>query len=102
MDCKVNWTDDAWTSFEENIDYLIAQWTDKEVSNFVVTAEHKIRLLKKHPKLGSPKNKKQLNVRYMVIHKRIVLVYKHKPLKNEIDLLLFWNTTQHPRKLKVR
>jgi plasmid stabilization system protein ParE len=101
MDCKINWTDKAWDTYEENINYLLTNWTLKELNNFVQTVDRKITLLAKYPKLGSSKSTKQLNIRCTIIHKRIVLIYKHKPLKNEIDLLVFWNTKQHPRKLIV-
>jgi plasmid stabilization system protein ParE len=100
MDCEVNWTIAAWISFEENIQYLQTKWTVNEVSNFVISVESKIDKIKKHPKLGSPKNKRQPNLRRTVINKRIVLIYKHFPLQNRIDLLLFWNTFQHPRRFK--
>jgi plasmid stabilization system protein ParE len=103
MDCKVNWTDKAWDNYEAIIKYLQTDWTQTEVRNFALATDRKIERLKKYPKIGNPKNKKQYNIRHTIIIKRIVvLVYKHKPLKNEIDLLLFWNTRKHPRKLKVK
>jgi plasmid stabilization system protein ParE len=102
MDCKVNWTDKAWDSYESNIKYLQTEWTEKEVSNFVVMVDRKVLQLAKHPQIGNAKNNKQPNIRCTVIHKRILLVYKHKPLKKEIDLLIFWNTAKHPKKLKVK
>ena len=31
---------------------------------------------------------------------RVSLIYRYKPLKKEIDLLLIWNTYQNPKKLR--
>ena len=102
MDCKINWTLRAWQTYEENIHYLQQDWTSKEISNFVVLVDKRLSSLSKHPKTGNPRNKKFPNIRYTLVHKRVVLIYKHKPQKNEIDLLVFWNTYQNPRKLKVK
>ena len=89
MGCQINWTSRAWISFEANIEYLQKEWTVKEVSNFVAS-------------IDKSRNKKYPHIRFVVIHKRLALIYKYKPLKNEIDLLIFWNTYRNPGKLKVK
>jgi plasmid stabilization system protein ParE len=102
MACKINWTQRAWQTYEDNIKYLLSEWTEKEVSNSVILTDKKISNLSKHPLIGKPRNKQYHNIRCSVISKRVVLLYKYKPLKNEIDLLVFWNTYQNPRKLKIK
>jgi plasmid stabilization system protein ParE len=102
MDCKINWTNRAWLSYSANIEYLQKIWTAKEVSNFIMLADKRIAGLMKYPKTGSSRNKSYPNIRCVVIHKRVLLIYKYKPHKNEIDLLVFWNTYQNARKLRVK
>jgi plasmid stabilization system protein ParE len=102
MGCKINWTSRAWLTYEANIEYLQKEWTAKEVSNFVQSTDKKIASLSNHPAIGKPRNKKYPHIRFTVIHKRVALIYKHKPLKNEIDLLVFWNNYRNPGKLKVK
>ncbi len=102
MDCKINWTNRAWQTFNENIEYLQNAWTSKEISNFVLQVDKKLANLSKHPEIGSPRNKKNKNIRCTLVHKRVLLLYKYKHVKNEIDLLIFWNTYQNPRKLKAK
>ncbi len=102
MDCKINWTNRAWLTYKANITYLEKEWTAKEVSNFVLLVDKRLANLSKHPGIGNPRNKKYPNIRATLVHKRILLLYKYKPQKNEIDLLIFWNTYQNPRKLKVK
>jgi plasmid stabilization system protein ParE len=102
MDCKINWTGRAWLTYNTNIGYLEQAWTAKEMSNFVLLVDKRLANLSKNPRIGNPRNKKYPNIRCTLVHKRVLLIYKHKPSKNEIDLLVFWNTYQNPRKLKVK
>lgn len=102
MACKINWTTRAWLTFEANISYLQIEWTAKEISNFIASIDKKIGVLSNHPEIGKSRNKKYPHIRFTVIHKRVALIYKYKPKKNEIDLLVFWNTYRNPGKLKVK
>ena len=57
MDCKINWTNRAWLTYEANIDYLQRAWTAKEISNFVSLVDKRLANLSKHPGIGNPRNK---------------------------------------------
>jgi plasmid stabilization system protein ParE len=87
MGCKINWTSKAWLTYEANIEYLQKEWTTKEVSNFVLATDKRIAGLSRHPATGKSRSKKYPHIRFIVIHKRVALIYKHRPSKNEIDLL---------------
>ena len=102
MACKINWTLRAWKTYEDNIKYLEQEWTEKEIISFVTLVDKKLFNLANHPQIGNSRNKKYPNVRHTLVHKRISLIYKYKPLKNEIDLLVFWNTWKNPRKLGIK
>ncbi|HVZ97845.1 MAG TPA: hypothetical protein VG847_13275 [Chitinophagaceae bacterium] len=102
MGCKINWTTRAWSTYEANIIYLQNEWTAKEISNFVILVDRKIASLSRQPATGKPRNKKYPHIRFTIIHKRMALIYKYKPSKNEIDLLVFWNTYRNPGKLRVK
>lgn len=99
---KVNWTPKALETYISNIKYLETHWTNSEIKKFIADVEKKIQALSGQPGIGSPRNKKQNNIRHTVINKRISLIYRYKPLKKEIDLLHFWNTHQNPKKLKAK
>ncbi len=79
-----------------------ASMDNKRDKQFCILVDKRLINLSKHPGIGNARNKKYPNIRSTLIHKRILLVYKHKPSKNEIDLLVFWNTHQNPQKLKVK
>ncbi len=102
MAAKVNWTHRAWITYAANIDWLQLHWTEKEIAAFVLLTDKKVALLSTYPLTGSPRNLRNVNIRFTLVHKRVLLIYKYKPGKNEIDLLVFWNTYQNPRKLKVK
>ena len=102
MVCKVSWTPKALETYISNIEYLETKWTEREVKKFIADVEKKIKALSGQPGIGSPRNKKQHNIRHTVIHKRVSLIYRYKPVKKEVELLRFWNTYQNPKKLKIR
>ncbi|HRI20110.1 MAG TPA: hypothetical protein PLA68_04130, partial [Panacibacter sp.] len=77
-------------------------WTEREIYKFEALTEKKLINISNHPKLGSARNKKYPNIRFTLVHKRVALIYRHKPHKEEIELLVFWNTLQNPRKLKMK
>lgn len=99
MACKISWTYRAWKTYEANINYLLANWTEKEIKKFVTSVDKKLFNLANHPRIGTSRNKNYPNIRFTLVHKRIALIYKYKPMKNEIELLVFWNTYQNPLKL---
>jgi plasmid stabilization system protein ParE len=99
---KISWTPKALESYISNIKYLETEWTESEIKKFIATVEKKIKTLSGQPGIGSPWNKKQPNIRHTVIHKRVSLIYRCKPMKKEVELLFFWNTYQNPKKLKVK
>lgn len=98
---EIVWTGKAVKSFADNMQYLEENWTEKEMTSFVVAVEKKIAALSKHPDIGKPRNKKYPNIRHIVLHKRVTLIYRVKPRHTRIELLLFWNTYQYPPKLKI-
>jgi hypothetical protein len=66
--------------------------------NFINLTEKKIENISHQPKLSRAIKKGNINICFTLIYKRIALIYKHKPLKNEIELMVFWNTYQNSEK----
>ncbi|HRO47865.1 type II toxin-antitoxin system RelE/ParE family toxin [Agriterribacter sp.] len=99
---KVVWTLKALQTYIENMHYLETAWTEKEVKKFAFTVEKKVSVLSKQPGIGSPRNKKQQNIRHTILYKRVSLIYRINSKEKEIELLRFWNTYQNPSKLKEK
>ena len=81
---KISWSPEAISTYLSNIDYLEKAWTEREVKNFIRLADDKLQLLLTQPRLGRP-SKHIKNVHKTVIHKRITLVYRHKPIKKKLN-----------------
>ena len=98
---EITWTDKALDSYTGNIRYLQQEWTKREIDHFISVEQRKLEVIALHPYLGSPRSKKNHNIRFTILNKRVALVYEVKPRKKRIELLLFWNTARHPRKIKT-
>jgi ParE toxin of type II toxin-antitoxin system, parDE len=99
MAIEVSWSDEAVKTFQENINYLQEEWSDKEVIRFIQQTENIIIRLKKFPQSYLPgyKNKKYRKAR---LNKYIAIFYSYNKSNSKIVLLSFWNVKQDPGKLK--
>ena len=95
---KITWSPEALKTFLDTISYLKENWTEKEIANFTERVDEKLSVMQHHPRLGSIKNRK-LNIHKTIVHKKIILIYKYKPLKKEVILLSFWDTLRDPQKM---
>ncbi len=97
---KITWSKEATSAFFEVCSYLLDTWTLKEVEQFKVRVDEKLAILKANPRLGRNTGKHP-NIHKTLLHKKVLLIYRYKPVKKEIVLLNFWNTQQDPSKLKI-
>lgn len=96
---EVIWTDKAVDSYARNMLYLEQAWTQKETDLFLSALQKKLDVISRHPYIGSPRSRKDHNIRSTILNKRVMLMYKIKSRKSQIEILLFWNTWQHPKKI---
>lgn len=99
---KIVWTLKALQTYESNMLYLEAAWSEKEIKKFALLVEKKLSLLSKQPLIGTARNKKQQNIRYTVLHKRVSLIYRINNRRKEIELLVFWNNFQNPARIRAK
>lgn len=90
---KVIWSDLAIKSYIGNIEYLEKEWSEREVKNFITAVQRKILLQSIQPRMGIISDKRK-NLRKTILNKRVVLIYRYKPLKKKIELVHFFNTYQ--------
>ena len=100
MVSEITWSVDAVDTYNGIIEYLSDKWTEKEIVNFGKRVDQKLEVLQMQPRIG-----RRISRRYYIyrteIHKRISLVYRFKPRRNEIELVTFWNTLQNPSRFKI-
>jgi plasmid stabilization system protein ParE len=99
MAALIKWTNEARITFEKNINYLIDNWTEKEIKRFVKQSNDIIERIEAHPEMFTPSRKNSM-IRRALVNKYIVLYYKYHASKNEVLLLSFWHSRQDPKKLK--
>lgn len=99
MAIVIKWSDEAKKTFDDNIQYLIREWTDNEIANFIKATDLKILNIELNPKIYR-RSEKNPSIRKAGINKNVTLFYKHFPSKKEVVLLTFWNNRQNPKKLK--
>ena len=75
MAVVVKWTNEARVTFDKNINYLIENWTEREIKNFVKQANHIISRIETNPEMFTPSQKNPM-IRRALINKYIVLYYK--------------------------
>ncbi len=96
---KVVWSPLAIETYISNIEFLKVNWTEREITKFINAVKRRLLLLSSNPFFATVTNKRK-NVRKSVIQRRVVLFYRVKPNKKEIELIRFWATRQNPGKLK--
>lgn len=95
----VLWSDEAIQTFENNIQFLLENWSDREIRNFIKATNEKIKYIKINPKIYK-KSEKHPQIRKCGINKNISLFYKYIPHEKKVILLSFWNNRQNPKILK--
>ena len=95
----IKWSDEALKTFDDNINYLIREWSENEIKNFIKQTNLRITSIELNPKLYR-RSEKHLHIRRVSINKNITLFYQYFSTKKEVTLLTFWNTNQDPKKLK--
>lgn len=95
---KITWSPKALKSYIHIADFILEKWSKKGVKKFSDITSSTILQIAKNPELFvASKHKK--NIRKGFITKHTSLIYKVKP--NEIELVLFWDNRQNPKKLKL-
>jgi plasmid stabilization system protein ParE len=98
MSYSIVWTTQAYTSFEDRIEYLTIHFTDREIKNFRQRVKEYLEILKEDPGIGK-KPGKYKNVHIGVVIKPVSIIYRVKALKKEIEIISFVDNRQDPKKI---
>ena len=90
-------SDLAKLTFFENIKYLEENWSKQVILNFLRKVNKITKLIKNNPKIFPIWNEKK-NIRKVIIISQITMFYIVQ--EKTIDVVLFWNNYQNPKKLK--
>jgi hypothetical protein len=95
---NIQWNKLAVLDYNNNIDYLLKEWSVTEAQVFIDEVDEIIHVLK----LGKVEyqSTNYIGIKRCVLRKQITLFYKVVD-KNTIELLRFWNNYQDDKKLKL-
>ena len=93
---KIIWSTRAVNSFDKIIKYLEKNWTKKEIEKLILTTQKVLQQIESESIKFKSSGKKDIHE--VLITKHNLLIYRLK--KNQIDLLVFYDTRQHPKKKK--
>ena len=94
---KIIWSHEAFKDYNQNIEYLLNQWTVQDVINFEDKVMDKLKQLQQMPL--SSEATEVTGIRKAVIVKQIILYYSEN--EEQIELLRFWNTAKDPKGLRL-
>jgi len=95
---QIVWSNRAKKSLKKIRLHIRTYFTAKEEKEFVLEVVQTIRAIADFPK-GFPECKNPRQARKAVIHPHSTLFYRVKS-KNKIELLLFWDNRNNPKKIK--
>lgn len=94
---KLFWTEEAISNLESILNYISAEWTEREVINFKKILSRQIQLIGQFP-LIFPRSVYNLRLRKAVLSKQTIIFYE---VKNQLIYIVFlFSTLQNPEKFK--
>ncbi len=93
MSMKITWSPKADEDFEQNLEYLLEEWTEEVALNFTDETKRVLDIILVTPKAFQKHKKMKCHI--VPITKHITLYYDVK--RKEIELLRFWNNFKNPR-----
>ncbi len=98
MAIEIKWSLESVKTYDQNIQYLLNEWSEKEVDKFLKQTDYVLSRLEDYPESFNPSSKNK-KVRRARLNKYITL-YRYYPSRKLIILLSFWNVKQDPAKLR--
>lgn len=98
MPLELVWTKRAKATFQSTASYLLNNWSQDVLQHFA----DKTNSVLDHVASGRVKGipvKGRANTFQILITKHNYLYYRVKPRKQQMHLLVFWNTNRNPKKL---
>ena len=98
MAIEITWSEEAQSTFDENISYLQKEWSDREIANFINHTNQILKRQKIFPE-SYPVGVVTKKYRKAKLNKHIVLFYSYRKAAKKITLITFWNVKKNPSKM---
>ena len=97
MALKILWTPQAEKGFDDIINYLAEEWTDREIQNFLNETMQFLDLLSRNLHILQPSSTRK-NIYRGPINPLTIVTYRLIPQKQIIELLNIRGARQKPKK----
>jgi len=91
---KIIWSTRAIASFDKIIAYLEKHWTPREIEKLILRTQKVLQQIESES--IKFKSSGKMNIHEVLVTKHNLLIYRQK--KNQIELIVFYDTRQHPKK----
>jgi len=91
------WTDRCNKELDATLNYLSTEWGPGKAADFVGILDEWLDQLRSHPE-SAPLTGKKPGVRGAVMTKHVTMFYEVETDQQEITILSFFDTRQHPDK----
>jgi plasmid stabilization system protein ParE len=95
---EIIWTERATRDFENTIDFLVENWSEKTAKDYADKIDKVLHIISRMPFLY-PKISRKKNVRKCLVVKQNAMYFRVK--KRTITILTIFDTRQNPKKLKI-
>lgn len=95
---KVIWSEEADRDYDDNIEWLLSEWGQKEAIAFTGCVESLLSKISKYPEMYPESRYKGIGT--AVVVKQVSLLYRI--VKGNIELVRFWNNYQNPENMPTR
>ncbi len=93
----VEWTLEAEEQLDDILEYLEANWTDREISNFFNKLEEGLEIIRKKP-LQQKKSERKIGTHEYQLTRQVTLFYSFDT--TVATILVLWSNRMIPEKLK--
>jgi len=94
------WTDRSKTQLDATLRHLSTEWGPREAANFLDILDDWLGQLRSHPK-SAPLTGEKPGVRGAVLTKQVTMFYHVETSEQQITILSFFDTRQHPDKKRL-
>lgn len=96
MSYTIFWSPKAVETFENVIQYLSENWTQRQIKSLVDKTDDIINLLSKNPYLF--RKSRKANIHEVLITEHNLLIYQINEVKKQVQILSIFDTRQNPKK----
>jgi plasmid stabilization system protein ParE len=97
---NIDWASEAERNLSAIFDYLEAQWTQREISNFAIRLETTLQQISEHP-TAFPYYSKEKNVRRCVLSPQTTIYYTEVPFENRIVIITLFDNRRNIDNLNI-